>query len=321
MRHIFMINPNAGKKDQSSRLFAMAERLRSRHGLDCSCILSKRPGSRGEMARKLAETGEALRFYACGGDGTIFELCNGIAGYENAAMSCIPTGTGNDFLKNFGGDQEKFLDAENLWDGPSMPLDLIDCNGRLCLTIACSGIDARIADSVHRYSGTPGLNGRGSYLASVAVNFLFKPIGRHWTVYLDEERLEDDFALVSMVNGRYYGGGSTPVPWARLDDGLLHTVLVKNVPRHVFAKLFPAYSAGAQERLPKELFRCSEAKVVRSVSPGEDIVTCLDGESLRSREVTLRLSEKRLNFFGPKGCSPNATAAERKEAASFTNIS
>ena len=39
-----------------------------------------------------------------------------------------------------------------------------------------------------------------------------------------------------------------------------------------------------------------------------DIVTCLDGESLRSREVRLVLAEKRVNFFGPKGCSPNATA-------------
>ena len=40
----------------------------------------------------------------------------------------------------------------------------------------------------------------------------------------------------------------------------------------------------------------------------EDIVTCLDGESLRGREVVMRLADKRLNFFGPKGCSPNATA-------------
>ena len=60
----------------------------------------------------------------------------------------------------------------------------------------------------------PGLSGRGSYLLSVAVNFLFKPIGRRWRVELDGEVLEDDFALVSMCNGRYYGGGFMPVPEA-----------------------------------------------------------------------------------------------------------
>ena len=43
-------------------------------------------------------------------------------------------------------------------------------------------------------------------------------------------------------------------------------------------------------------------------SGGDAFVTCLDGESLRSREVVMRLADKRLNFFGPKGCSPNATA-------------
>ena len=49
------------------------------------------------------------------------------------------------------------------------------------------------------------------------------------------------------------------------------------------------------------------AKEVR-IRAEEDIVTCLDGECSRSREVVMRLSDKRLNFFGPKGCSPNATA-------------
>ena len=309
MRHIFIINPKAGKRDQTSRLLEMAEALRSRHGLDCSCMLTDRPGGATEMARKLAETGEPLRIYACGGDGTICEVANGIAGFDNAAMTCIPAGTGNDFLKNFGPeDMAKFRDAENLWDGDVLQLDLIDCNGRLCTTIACNGIDARIADSVHQYSGTPGLNGRGSYLASVAVNFLLKPIKRHWTVYLDHERVEGDFALVSMCNGRYYGGGSTPVPQARMDDGVLDTILIRAVSKATFGRLFPAYSAGDHAKLPKSCFRLSRAKVVRIVSEDEDIVSCVDGETFRAREITMRLSEKRLNFFGPRGCDPNATA-------------
>ena len=307
MKHIFIINPHAGKRDQTSRIYEIADHLREAHGLECACMLTDRPGGATEMARKLAETGEAVRLYACGGDGTIHEVAGGIAGFPNAAMSCIPTGTGNDFLKNFGTDAAKFSDAENLWDGPVFPLDLIDCNGHLCLTIACNGIDARIADSVHQYGSSPLLHGRNSYLASVAVNFLFKPIGRHWKVWLDGEALEDDFALVSMCNGRYYGGGSMPVPEARMDDGVLHTVLIKNVPKATFARLFAPYSAGEYRKLPQNLIRVSTAKTVR-IQAEEDIVTCLDGESLRSREVVMRLADKRLNFFGPKGCSPNATA-------------
>ena len=307
MKHVFIINPKAGKRDQTARIYGMADRLRDVHSLDCTCMLTDRPGGAEAMARKLAEAGEELRLYACGGDGTIHEVANGIAGFSNAAMTAIPTGTGNDFLKNFGPDAAKFTDAENLWDGDVFPLDLIDCNGRLCLTIACNGIDARVADSVHQYSGSPLLNGRGSYLCSVAVNFLFRPIGRRWTVSLGGTELEDDFALVSMCNGRYYGGGSMPVPEARMDDGVLHTILVKKVGRSKFARLFSAYSAGDYQLLPPELVRVTTARTVR-IQSGEELVTCLDGECFRSREVVMKLADKRLNVFGPKGCSPNATA-------------
>ena len=307
MKHIFIINPKAGKRDQTTRILAMAERLRQAHGLECSCMLTDRPGGATDMARRLAESGEEGRLYACGGDGTVSEVANGAAGFPNAAMTCIPAGTGNDFLKNFGADAEKFTDAENLWDGAVFPLDLIDCNGRYCLTIACNGIDARIAESVHQYTSSPLLSGRGSYLVSVGINFLFRPIGSHWTVHLDDEVLEDNFALVSMCNGRYYGGGSTPVPQARMNDGVLHTVLVKNVPKTAFARLFPAYSAGRWQDLPESLIRVSAAREVR-IQSETDIVTCLDGECFRSRDVRMRLADKRLNFFGPKGCDPNATA-------------
>ena len=204
----------------------------------------------------------------------------------------------------------KFTDAENLWDGEVHPLDLIDCNGRQCLTIACSGIDARVAESVHELGDSPLLSGRGSYLAAVAVNFLFRGIGQHWRVTLDDEVIEDDFALVSMCNGRYYGGGSTPVPEARMDDGVLHTVLVKNISRMKFAGLFSAYSAGRYRSLPPEVIRVVTAKNVR-IQSEDDIVTCLDGETIHSRDVRLTLSEKRLNFFGPKGCDPNYGAGPK----------
>ena len=164
MRHVFIINPRAGKRDQTARIYQMADRLRALHGLDCACMLTDRPGGATEMARRLAESGAALRVYACGGDGTVSEVANGLAGFSNAAMTCVPAGTGNDFLKNFGPDLEKFRDAENLWDGPVFPLDLIDCNGRYCLTIACNGIDAQVAEGVHLYSRSPLLNGRAAIL-------------------------------------------------------------------------------------------------------------------------------------------------------------
>ena len=90
MRHVFIINPHAGKRDHTAQVYAMADALRTRHGLECQCMLTDRPGGAADMARRLARTGEELRIYACGGDGTIHEVANGLAGFSNAAMTSPP---------------------------------------------------------------------------------------------------------------------------------------------------------------------------------------------------------------------------------------
>ena len=305
MKYIFIINPKAGKRDAASSIYDMADRLRQRHGLDVACMLTDRPGGATDMARKLAESGREVRIYACGGDGTIHEVAEGIAGFPNAAMSVIPTGTGNDFLKNFGAMAALFSDAENSFDGPVFPLDLIDCNGRQCLTIACNGVDAQVAESVHAYGAM--FSGRGSYLASIVVNVLLKSISHHWELEVDGVKQTGEYAVVTMCNGRYYGGGSTPVPEARMNDGLLHTVIIKKISKAQFAKLFGPYSDGKYRELPTSLIQVVNAKKV-TIRSKDEIVTCLDGECFRSHEVTMQLSDKKVNFFGPKGCDPNATA-------------
>lgn len=308
MKHIFIINPTAGRSDSRARVYAMAEKLRTEHGLDVECMLTKSCGHAITLTRGIAESGAPVRFYACGGDGTANEVANGIAGFPHAAMTVIPVGTGNDLLKNFGPEMlPKFSDAENLWNGETQQLDLIDCNGRLCLTIACSGVDAQVAENVHDFNSSPMLGGRKSYLASVVANVILRPIGHHWTVTLDDEVIEDDFTIVSMCNGRYYGGGSVPIPEANMTDGVLNTILIKTVNKVKFATMFGTYSAGNYRELPSELVSVSTAKVVRIHSDDKDIVSCLDGECLHSHDVVLKLSDKKVNFFGPKGCNPNAT--------------
>ena len=307
MKHVFIINPNAGKHDSRQRIYDMAEALREKHGQEVQCILTKNQGHATELARKLCQTGDDLRFYACGGDGTANEVANGVIGYDNAAMTVIPVGTGNDFLKNFGGDMDKFRDAENLWNGPQFPMDAIDVNGRVALTIACSGIDARVARDVHKYSESPLLDGKGSYIYSLAVNFLFKGIGTHWTITLDDVTTEGDWSLVSVCNGRYYGGGFMPVAEARMDDGVLNTLVVREVNRRTFLKFVGPYSRGEYAKFP-EYAHCSCPKVVHIHSEKPDIVTCLDGESVVNSDVTIKLHDKKLNFFGPEGCSCNRTA-------------
>ena len=307
MRHIFIINPTAGKRNCTAVLMEMAKGLETRHGLQVECILTKSPGYATEAVRAIADSGEAVRFYACGGDGTANEVANGVVGRENAAMTCIPVGTGNDFLKNFGDKAPLFADPENLWDGPQFPLDAIECNGRCALTIACSGFDAQVADGVHKYGKHPLLGGKGSYIASLAVNFLLRDLGHPWSITLDGETITGEFVLASVCNGRYYGGGFMPVAEARMDDGVLHTLIVKKVSRPTFLQFVSHYAKGEYYHLPR-LAKCYRAGEVAIESHGAPIVTCLDGEIVTNQRVVLRLASGKVNFFGPAGCDPNATA-------------
>ena len=79
MKHIFIINPAAGKKDSRQRVYTMAEALKKNHNLDVECMLTKSRGHATALTRAIAETGDYVRFYACGGDGTVNEIANGIA--------------------------------------------------------------------------------------------------------------------------------------------------------------------------------------------------------------------------------------------------
>ena len=307
MKHVFIINPSAGKKDSRQKVYDMADALRERHGVEVECMLTTSRGHATQLARSIAALGEPVRFYACGGDGTVNEVANGIVGFDNAAMTAIPIGTGNDFLKNFG--QEKlplFSDAENLWDGEVKKIDLIECNGRQCLCIACSGLDARIADDVHKFGTNNKLDGKSAYVLSLAANFLLKDIGRHWTVTLGDTVLEDDFALVAVCNGRFYGGGFMPVAEASLTDGVLDTLVVKNVSKANFLRFVGPYSKGEYRKFPKYA-QSYTVPEIRIHSDGEEITTCVDGETIRAHDIVIRLSGHKLNFFGPTGFDPDAT--------------
>ena len=78
-----------------------------------------RPG--GAALRASGRDGKTVRMYACGGDGTVHEAANGIAGFPNAAMTCIPAGTGNDLLKNFGPTMPPVPGRGKSVDGPASP--------------------------------------------------------------------------------------------------------------------------------------------------------------------------------------------------------
>lgn len=185
MKHVFIINPTAGKRNCTTELMEMAKALQARHGLDLDCILTKRPGHATETARSIAAAGRhrpllCLRWRRHRQRGGQRHR-----GHGKRRHDLHPRGHRQRLPQKLRGRGPLFSDAENLWDGPQFPLDAIDCNGRLAMTIACSGFDAQVAEDVHRFGKSPLLGGQGSYIASLAVNFLIRGLSHRWTVTLD----------------------------------------------------------------------------------------------------------------------------------------
>ena len=294
MKHLFIINPAAGKKDSTA---ALEQRL-SALSFDHEVVYTKGAGDAEIIARQAAQSGEELRIYACGGDGTLNEVVNGAAGFDNVAITCVPKGTGNDFLKIFGPNyRELFYDLEGLATGPQTPFDLIDCNGKLGIDMVCAGVDARIGAGVHRYKRWHFVSGIGAYILSLLEHVLFRGISRPMHVEMGDRVMDGPSALLCVCNGRYYGGGFMPMPEAMPDDGVLDMLYVNKVSLYQLPALLGKYATGRYKELPRFVTDFHGQSI--SFRSHEEITAVVDGEVMCDTAFTVRLSERTINFFYP----------------------
>ena len=158
MRHVFIVNPVSGKADASGTLVPQIIDAAKKLGADYEILLTEYPGHAVELAAEQAEAGEEVRLYACGGDGTFNEVLRGVRGRANAAVGCIPCGSGNDFVRNFGG-REPFLDLERMMRGPAVNIDLIQTEKGIATTICSAGLDAQVAYGIPKFRRLPFCGG------------------------------------------------------------------------------------------------------------------------------------------------------------------
>jgi YegS/Rv2252/BmrU family lipid kinase len=305
MKHLFIINPTAGKKGSTDALVAWIKALFGARRLSYEIAFTSAQGDAERITRQAAERGEPLRIYACGGDGTLNEVVNGAAGHDFMAVTNYPKGTGNDFLKIFGKRyRERFSDLEALAEGPQVTFDLMECNGKLGIGSICAGLDARVAADVHKYKGLPLVNGIGAYILSLLVNVLFNGISRPADVEIGGTITEGELTILCVMNGRYYGGGFMPVGDSEPDDGVLDMLVVPRVSLLTLLRVIGPYAKGRYWRYP-ELIKDYHGTEI-SLSSAEGLVAVVDGEVMWDSRFTIRLSEHKINFFYPGDLSYRA---------------
>ncbi len=298
MKHLFIINPAAGKYDHTGEYSQKIRQACEKSCLAYEILVSRAPGDCTKIAQAAAATGDPIRIYACGGDGTLNEVVNGVVGYKNAAITNFPCGSGNDFVKVFS-DPSAFRFCERLLDAEEAEFDLIRCQkDHYSINICSIGLDARVGTSVSKYKRLPLVSGKGAYLLSTGVH-ICKGISEHYVVDIDGERFDGEQTMICLSNGRWYGGGFNPTPRAELDDGLMDILLIKKVSRLTIAKVFGRFKAGRYEELPQYITH-TRAKKVKIICDKPTEIN-LDGELLMAKEATFELLPKAVRFFYPKG--------------------
>ena len=110
------------------------------------------------LAGEAARTGQELMIFAAGGDGTFNEALTGASPYPNAAVGCIPAGSGNDFLRTFG-TRAEFLDLDTQLAGQAVTIDLMDTTLGLSAAVCAAGLDAQVAGGAAAYRHNPLFHG------------------------------------------------------------------------------------------------------------------------------------------------------------------
>ena len=294
MKHIFVVNTYAGKAKAKEEL----ERLLSDFEAEYEIYYTKGPKDATVFARERCDTcpDETLRFYACGGDGTAKEVAEGILGHDNAELTIVPLGSGNDFVKYYGG-ADKFFDLNKLKDAPAEHVDIIKINGEYCLNVCNFGFESYVAKTMHEVRHKKIIGGKMSYTTGIVKALMFAMKNKA-DIYVDGEKIIDgSYLLCTVANGRYEGGGYMCAPRALDNDGILEICAVKPMSRFSIVRLINVYKVGAHLEDPrfKDIIVYRQGKCVE-VKTKEPMTIALDGELVETRDFKCEIIPKAIKF-------------------------
>ena len=316
MEHIFIINPVSGTANAQKILEPAIQKAAEELSVPCQILQTEYPGHARELAGKYAKTGKPVRFYACGGDGTLNEVIAGTLGHPNAETACVPCGSGNDFVRNFG-TREAFLDLKDLMEGESCVIDLIRTQYGIAAAICSAGLDAQVAYGIPKFRRIPFAGGETAYKLSILTS-LCSRLGHKLRIEADGEVFTGEFLMLAICNGRTYGGGFQAAPEADLQDGLLDLILVKKISRLRIAGVVSTYQKGNHLQEGKVIPELQDVLLYRRVKTlhvqvldHRPIVVNQDGECAPRMDLKARVEPGAARIVLPKAlCSRSGLRKE-----------
>jgi YegS/Rv2252/BmrU family lipid kinase len=295
---VFLVNPasaNGSTAKRWPRLHARAKEL----GLHGDQLLSERPGHLTELAREAASDGRLI--VVVGGDGTLNEVVNGIAG-TNAEVAVLPNGTGQDFGRTHD-IPTRFDEAVAVaLNGVAKEVDLgrasfIAPDGaratRVFANVGSAGMSGAVAARAN--SGSKALGGRTTFYYSLVREFLAWE-NTDVTVSFDGGHRRGPMHDVIVANGRWHGGGMKLAPDAHPADGEFDIVLIGDVGKLDFVTTSPKlYKGGHVGHHKVEVVRSSHVEIDAT----DPIPLELDGEVAGTTPAHFEIVPKALRLRSP----------------------
>lgn len=285
MQTCVILNPHAGSVEDVRHVEAAIQRLDG-----AKLLITERPGDGLHMAREAVEQGCEF-VVAAGGDGTINEVVNGLAGrFDRAVLGVLPVGTGNDFARSINVPTEIDAAVELLLQRQTRSLDVVRVSSdevRHFINVSAGGfsglVDEKLTEDLKRSWGPL------AYLRSAA-EALPDLTDYHTIITFDDaEQHEVKTYNIVIANARYVAGGIPIAPEAQLDDGLVDVLIVPVASMPQLALLVPKVLLG--HHLSSELISFRRARKVRVESrPG--MWFNADGELVGNQPATFEVLPK-----------------------------
>ncbi len=239
-------NPVSGR-GRARRIGEQVADLLYERGVNVDLMMSGAPGDCERIAREVLARG-ARQVAACGGDGTVHEVVNGLAN-SDAVLGVVPCGRGNDLARALGVSRDVKDVVNTLVHGVDCAIDLGKVGDRFFATVASLGFDTAVAQRMRNQkigflTRVLEVGGKVSYGLTV-LRTLFGYRSPFVRLRGDFGVFEGRVLLAATANAPFYGSGIKIAPDAIVDDGMLDVCIVADVSRWTVLRMFLCAYSGA----------------------------------------------------------------------------
>ena len=313
MKHLIIFNPSAGNGKYGANFEELIKE--SFKGLDFELYRTEGPrkviGFLREYFKK--NNKDTVRVYACGGDGTVHEVVNGLVGFDNAELAILPVGTGNDFVKTYGAmndNIDQYRSFKPLINGQAVAIDLSKISGpslkepMYSVNVINFGFDAIVGARGNYYKehGFPKKVKEGTNPYDYALKNDAMKYGRFndIEVYADGVKLnEKQMLLATLAQGQWVGGQFKCAPKSDNTDGLIDVCVLKTMTFLGLGMIIGTYTKGKHLDKPRKKIVYRQAKQIKMVAPKEFDV-CVDGEMIKGNNFVVEVCPKAIKLVPPQ---------------------